>query len=237
MVKRRVEMPSFNKVERGKQGLTFPWLPTHWTTPNRPQSAQRVDTMIPVANSTAQSVERQPLMSLNFVNAAVNIFVHLRQMKPDLKPWEWNRGIWPTNSMLPDGTLLGGGIFHHAKPVVAFENSTTSLVEPRKCYMTWYCTACKMDHRMNVPLNTLTLLGAGLLDREGWASYMNGSSRDPPIVMTIVAKPSFLLGNGATIFRCRDPECQDLIHLCSEADEDRRQRTCRQQRIGTKCGC
>jgi hypothetical protein len=123
--------------------------------------------------------------------AAVNIFVHLRQMKPDLKPWKWNQGTWPTNSMLPVGTLLGG-VFHHAKPVVAFEDSTTSLVELRKCYMTWFCAACEMDHRLNIPLSTLTLLDAGLLDREGWASYMNGMSRDLPIVMTIAAKPSSL---------------------------------------------
>jgi hypothetical protein len=83
-------------------------------------------------------------------------------------------------------------MFHHAKLAVAFENSTTLLVESRKYYMTRFCTACKMDHRINLPLNMSTLLGAALLDRVGRASYMSGSSRDHSVVMMIIAKPSFL---------------------------------------------
>lgn len=108
--------------------------------------------------------------------AAEMTFVHLRQTRPSLKPWAWRNGIWSTNQPLANGTLTGGCTFSQTNPHQAFEQSTEALVASRRFNMVWFCKSCKVDHHMTVQRSTLTLLGAGLLSRVEWMSYMKGIS-------------------------------------------------------------
>lgn len=101
-------------------------------------------------------------------------FTFLRQMKPDLKPWRFEEGIWSTNDPSADGTLFGGCAYQEHKLQRANEDFG-DLTVTKNVEIFWDCTRCLRQHKLVIyNRGFLTLLAVGALDKETWVEYLTG---------------------------------------------------------------